>query len=110
MPEDPAQTVFCFFRVIKGKEEDLLKLCREHDQTLRRLGLCTDKPATLYRGTDEREDAFIIKLFQWKSGEALNAARRHPEVQRLWEAMEPLCESRDGRPSMEFPHVERVSI
>jgi hypothetical protein len=103
MPEDPAQTVFCFFRVIKGKEEDLLKLCREHDQTLRRLGLCTDKPATLYRGNDEREDAFIIKLFQWK-------ARRHPEVQRLWEAMEPLCESRDGRPSMEFPHVERVSI
>ena len=109
MSDDP-QTVFCFFRVIQGKEEDLLKVCREHDRTLRKLGFCTDRPSELYQGTDERNDSFIVKIFQWKSGEALDAARRHPEVQRHWEAMEPLCEMRDGRPSMEFPHVKPVTL
>ena len=109
MPEQ-AETVFCFFRVRKGKEEDLMKLCREHDQTLRRLGLCTDEPATVYRGADEQGRPFMVKLFQWKSGAALDAARKHPDVQILWEAMEPLCEARDGRPSMEFPHVERETL
>ncbi len=44
MSDDP-QTVFCFFRAIQGKEEDLLKLCREHDRTLRKLGFCTDRRA-----------------------------------------------------------------
>lgn len=105
-----AQTVFCLFRVRRGKEEELLGLCRDHDQTLRRLGLCTDKPAQVYRGGDELRNSFIFKIFEWKSGEALDAARKHPDVQILWEAMEPCCEQRGGQPSMEFPHVVSVDL
>jgi quinol monooxygenase YgiN len=108
MSEGRAETVFCVFRVRDGKQEELLELCREHDRTLRRLGLCTDRPAELYRGDDGHGGRFIFKVFQWKSAEALDAARRHPDVQILWEAMEPLCEVRGGQPSMEFPHVVAV--
>ena len=102
-----AETVFCVFRVRKGREEELIKLCREHDETLRRLDLCTDEPARLFRG-EEHGGSMIFKIFEWKSAEALDAARAHPEVQRLWEAMEPLCEARGS--SMEFPHVVPVEL
>lgn len=102
-----AETVFCVFRVKTGSEEDLIKLCREHDETLRRLDLCTAAPAKLFRGADH-DGSMIFKIFEWKSGEALDAARKHPDVQRIWEAMEPLCEARAS--SMEFPHVVPVEL
>lgn len=105
MAQDEAQTVFCVFRVRKEREEELLQLCRDHDRTLRRLGLCTDQPARLYRGDDGHGGSFVFKIFQWKSGDALDAARKHPDVQVIWEAMAPCCEEREGRPGMEFPHV-----
>ena len=104
-----SETVFCVFRVQKGRGDELLKLCREHDETLRRLDLVTHEPAKLFRGEDHG-GSFIFKIFAWKSAVALDAARQHPEVQRLWEAMEPLCEERGGQPSMEFPHVVPVEL
>lgn len=107
MPE----TVLCTFRVKPGQEDALLALCRQHEEVLRKLDLCTDQPAVCYRGVDEgTERPFLIKIFQWKNPEALQAARAHPDVQILWEAMEPCCEPRDGRPSMEFPHVETIPL
>lgn len=106
MPE----TVLCHFRVKTGQEEALLGLCRRHDEVLRELQLCTDEPAICYRGSDDAKRPFLAMIFQWRSAEALEAAHSHPDVQALWEAMEPCCEGRDGRPSMEFPHVERIAL
>ena len=37
-------------------------------------------------------------------------AHESPEVMAIWEPMGALCEERDGRPSMEVPHVERMKI
>lgn len=110
MAEGRPEIVLCMFRVRGGSEEALRKLCRDHDATLRRLDLVTGMPAVCYRGADDRERPFVVKIFEWKSAAALDAARRHPDVQIIWEAMEPLCEARDGRPSMEFPHVERIPL
>ena len=104
------ETVLCMFRVVQGRQEELVKLCHEHDAVLRRLDLCSDEPAVLYVGQDDLSRPFVVKIFQWRSAAALKAAHEHPDVQMIWEAMEPLCEGRDGRPSMEFPHVERVEI
>ena len=106
MADGPA-IVLCHFRVKPGREEELLKLSRDHDAVLRRLDLVTDEPAVVYRGADEKGRPFLYKIFTWRSAAALDAARQHPEVADLWERMEPLCEERDGWPSMEFPHVER---
>lgn len=107
---DRSEHVLCYFRVRPGREQDLLGLCRRHDAVLRRLALCTDEPAVCYRGEDGPGRPFLVKIFAWRSPEALDAAHRHPDVQILWEAMEPCCEERDGRPSMEFPHVERTPL
>ena len=111
MAEEAAETVLCLHRVVEGKQDALLELCREHDRVLRRLGLCRDEPATtLYRGQDGPGRWFIVVAFDWKNAAAVEAAHHHPEVQKIWEAMEPLCEERDGRPGMEFPHVQRVVL
>jgi hypothetical protein len=42
--------------------------------------------------------------------EGPNMAHELPEVMSVWESMGKLCEARDGRPPMEFPHVERIQI
>ena len=110
MSRDTPEIVMCRFRVKAGNEKALLQLCRDHDAVLRRLDLVTDEPAVCFGGSDEQGRPFLVKLFTWRGARALNAARQHPEVADLWERMEPLCEARDGRPSMEFPHVERTVL
>ena len=104
------ETVICHFRVVPGREDEMLALCREHDRTLRALDLVTPEPTQLYRGAEPDGRPFLVKIFQWRSAAAVAAAHAHPEVQLHWEAMEPLCEARGDRPSMEFPHVERVAL
>src|SRR3990172_5069297 len=54
MSANDAETVFCFYRVIPGREKALLDLIWEHDVTLRKLALVTDTPMTVYRGSDEK--------------------------------------------------------
>ena len=107
--ESPA-IVLCHFRVRAGAEEELLEMLREHDRVLRKLDLITGEPAVVYQGKDDLGRPFFVKSFTWKSERAVEVAHQHPEVAMIWERMEPLCEARDGRPSMEFPHVERIVL
>jgi hypothetical protein len=52
----------------------------------------------------------VIEIFEWIDDDAAGRAHTHPEVSEVWEAMDPLCEERAGRPSMEFPHLRAVSV
>ena len=103
MAVDAPETVFCILKVHPKREAELLKLCRQHHETLKRLELCTEEPIQLYRGDDGHGGTFVVKIFEWRSSNALDAARRHPDVQRIWEAMDACCER------MEFPHMEPVN-
>ena len=38
------------------------------------------------------------------------AAHEHPEVMAIWEPMDKLTEKRNGRPNMEFPHVQPLAV
>lgn len=109
MSDQPA-LVLCQYRVKPGSEEELTSLCRDHDVALRKLDLVTEEPGVLYRGADAKGRPTFWKTFVWKNEKAVAAAHQHPEVALLWEKMEPLCEVRDGLPSMEFPHVERIVL
>lgn len=110
MTEEASNVVLCTFRVAPGHVDAMLELLRAHEAVLRKLDLVTDEPTRCWRGEDGPGKPFFVKIFEWRSPAALEAAHRHPEVQRNWEAMEPHCEERDGRPSMEFPHVFRVAL
>jgi len=108
MPEDTPETVICTFRVIAEREAAFRALLERHWPTLHRLGLTTDEPARTYRGYDGK-GPFYVEIFEWRDARAAGAAHEHPEVMAVWEPMDPLCEAREGRPAMEFPHVERVA-
>lgn len=103
-------TVHCTFRVKTDREAEFRELQARHWPTLRELGLVTEAPPLTWRGEDEQGRLFYVEVFTWASPEAVEKAHTHPEVMAIWEPLEGVCEARDGRPSMEFPHVERVEL
>jgi hypothetical protein len=98
----------CTYRIKKDKDQDFLKLLLQHCPTLRKLGLVTDEPALMFRGTDESGKDFFVEILPWKSAENHKLAEQMPEVLSIWERMGQLVEGRLGRPAMEFPFVEPI--
>ena len=104
-----SETVLCHYYVKAGNEAEFERLLRRHWPTLRRLGAVTDEPSQVYRGRDARGRPTFWEIFHWKSAAAFEKAHSHPEVLAIWEPMDALCETREGRPNMEFPHVKRIA-
>ena len=101
--------VICHYRVASGNEERFERLLKNHWPTLHGLGLVTNTPSQLLKGAEQDNGQPIyFEIFDWLDG-AVERAHEHPEVAAIWEPMDQLCESRDGRPGMEFPHVERLA-
>ena len=106
-PMSEAQTVICTFRVRRDGLDAFRALLDRHWPALRRLEFVTETPELNFiSGRDDSDNPTIVSIFEWTSAEAVDRAHHHPDIAEVWEAMEPLCESRDGRPSMEFPHYE----
>jgi hypothetical protein len=98
----------CTYRVRPGEETKFESLIRQHWPTLRRFGLVTEKQSEIFRGRDE-SGPFYVEVLEWVHGDASDEAEQTPEVMKVWEGMGALVESRDGRPPMEFPQVERLA-
>ncbi|MGI9325562.1 MAG: hypothetical protein ACR2PZ_10110 [Pseudomonadales bacterium] len=98
--------VICQYRVARGNEGAFEELLSKHWPTLHRLGLVTDDPSTHYRGQEQDNgEPIYFEIFDWLQ-DAVDRAHEHPEVMAIWEPMDQLCEARNGKPNMEFPHVE----
>jgi hypothetical protein len=106
---DPT-TVICLYRVSRGREAAFTSLLERHWPTLRSLELVTDDPPQRYRGAEKNGAPLFVEIFRWKSEEAARIAHEHPEVMAVWEPMDALTEQRDGRPNMEFPHVQPLAL
>ena len=105
-----AVTAICLYRVRSGSEADFSKLLERHWPTLQSLGLVTDDPPQHYQGAEQDGRPLFVEIFTWASEDASGHAHEHPDVMAIWEPMDKLTESRDGRPNMEFPHVQPISI
>lgn len=105
-----SETVICTFRVRPDRQEAFDDLIRPHWPTLRGLEMVTATPEQRFVGTDGDGRPVVVSIFEWVDAEAVARAHEHPDVAEIWEAMEPLCESRDVRPSMEFPHFRPVPV
>ena len=101
-------TVIATYRVQKAREKEFLELLGRHHPALLELGLVTPDPPVVYRAEEEDGAPTYFEIFTWASGDAPNIAHETPEVMAIWEPMGALVEERGGRPSLEFPHVERV--
>src|SRR5262249_12799213 len=106
---DPT-TVICSYRVRSGREAEFTELLARHWPTLRALDLVTDEPPRHYRGAEKDGAPLFAGIFVWKSTAAAGVAHEHPEVMAVWEPMDGLTERRDGRPNMEFPHVQPLAL
>ena len=67
----------------EGQEQELLKLIEKHVETLRGLGLVSDRANYIAKSQDGR----IVEVFEWVSGNAVNAAHQHPAIADIWEKM-----------------------
>jgi hypothetical protein len=110
MASDDPVIVICQYRVRAAKEREFLGLLRRHWPKLHELGVVTEQPPQTFRGQDPEGRPFIVEIFSWKSESAFERAHSHPEVLAIWEPMDRLCEARDGRPNMEFPHVRPLAL
>jgi hypothetical protein len=110
MDSSAAVTVICHYRVREEAEPDFLALLRRHWPKLHELGVVTDEPSAVYRGLDEKGRPQLYEIFSWRDEAAFERAHAHPEVLAIWEPMDALCEVREGRPNMEFPHVRRLAL
>jgi hypothetical protein len=83
------------YRPKSGKLAALEAIVRQHGSVLRKVGLITDDPVRVHRGTDLRKPdagAFLVEQFQWRDGSAADIAHQTPEVMAVWETMGPHLE------------------
>ena len=105
---DPITTI-PHYRVKPGCEDEFLAIIDSHWPALRELGLVTDREPQVFVGSEQDvEGTYVVEVFEWADADASKRAHRHPAVSKIWESMGPLCESRGGRPSFEFPNFRRV--
>jgi hypothetical protein len=103
-------TSLCIYRVKPGSEAGFKKLLARHWPTLCRVGLAADIPSTIYEGSEGDDAPIFVELLHWKNAGGADRAHELPEVMAVWEPMGKLCESRAGRPAMEFPIVSQLEI
>ncbi|MBX3187685.1 MAG: hypothetical protein KF819_11745 [Labilithrix sp.] len=92
------------YRAKQGREDELLALVKKHWPELERLGLATDRPAQVWRGTDRKGVTSFIEMFQWKDSKSSDIAHQTPEVMAIWEPMGNLM---DG---MDITQIESVDL
>ena len=103
-------TVIATYRVKKESEDAFRKLLDQHWPTLRQHDLASEAPPLVFRGEEEDGLPFFVEIFSWRDETASDTAHELPEVLSIWEPMAQLCEERQGKPSMDFPHVEPIQL
>jgi hypothetical protein len=79
--------VIVAYRPKPGCDQKLLDLAADHVPLLRRLGLATDRPATMMQG----QDGVVIEVFEWADG-AIAAAHQNPQILELWGSYAAICD------------------
>ena len=103
--------VICHYRPRADAVDALLELIREHRQTYREAGLATERHEYVYVGHEHDGSApLVIAIFEWIDEEAVSRAHQHPKIGPMWERMDSLCETRAGRPGLEFPHFAEPEV
>ena len=103
-------TVIATYRVKKESEGAFRRLLEKHWPTLREHDLVSADPPLIFRGEEEGGGLLFVEIFAWRNEAASDIAHELPEVLAIWEPMAQHCEERQGRPSMDFPHVEPIEL
>jgi hypothetical protein len=82
------------YRPKAGKLTDLEAIISRHGPVLRQVGLITEDPVRVYRGSDLRkpDEAFLVEEFFWRDEASSDVAHQTPEIMAVWETMGPYLE------------------
>jgi hypothetical protein len=104
--EKPTETVVTTFRVKEGREAEFWDALSKAWPLYRRLGMVLERPHLIVKGTDKDQKTYFMEVLTWKDSDAPDNAP--PEVRKLWDRLEELCEPRLGHRGIEFPEVDVV--
>ena len=82
------EIVFAIYKPHQNKGNELKKLILKHVPILKSNKLITDREPVLVQS----KNGIYIEIFEWKSNDAVEEAHKNPEVQKLWDEMEKVCD------------------
>ena len=82
------EIVFAIYKPHQNKGNELKKLILKHVPILKSNKLITDREPVLVQS----KNGIYIEIFEWKSNDAVEETHEIPEVQKLWDEMEKVCE------------------
>lgn len=101
----PPETVLAYFYPKPGKEAQLEKILGDYWTTLTRLDLISAPRVTL-RGSDAKGRVYYVLVQTWKSADIADNAP--PDIVKIWDAMNAVVETRDGKAGIHFDEVTVV--
>jgi hypothetical protein len=99
------ETVLATFRVKPDRLPEFLKLMPEYWAALRVQGLVLSDPHLVLQG-EEHGRPTIVEVFSWKDHDAPEHVPA--QIQKYWDKINSMVESREGRPGVEFPEMTLV--
>jgi hypothetical protein len=99
------ETVLATFRVKPDQLSAFLKLMPEYWAALRAQDLVLTDPHLVLQG-EEHGRPTIVEVFSWKDHDAPEHVPA--QVQKYWDKINGMVESRDGHPGVEFPEMSIV--
>ena len=103
------EIVFAIYKPHNNKENELKELISKHVPILKSNNLITDRQPILVQSNN----GIYIEIFEWKSNNAVEEAHENIEVQKLWDAMEKVCDftTLDSVEEVKefFPHFKPIN-
>ena len=101
------ETMMVTLHVKPGSEAEMQQVLEQHWKTATSMKLVNNVFHLTLRGTEDGNKPYFVDVFTWLDASIPDDAP--PEIQKLWEQMNRLVESRDGHAGLEFVPVTVVS-
>ena len=92
------------YRVAVKDQDAFLKLLKDAEQTMREVGLITNRPIIRMRSLEDPE--LLLEIFEWADSGAFERAQKDPRILEHWGQFEALWKS-GGFGLKTFPEAER---
>jgi hypothetical protein len=105
--DEVPETVMITYHAKSGSEDELARVIASHWSVARHLRLVRKEPHVTLRGSEGAGLTYFVEILTWRDGNIPDFAP--PAIQKLWDQMNALVESRDGKPGLDFASVEVIS-
>lgn len=106
-PDTTPETVHSLFQVKAGKEADFVRIYRQAWDAYKRLGMVIETPHILLGAKDDAGKPYFIDVLTWRNHDIPDHVA--PAVREIWNQMESLCETRNGKRGIIFDEMQVVA-